>query len=484
MLNKIRDSRIKHKFLLIFGFLIFIVMIAYVGLVENAKTNNFQRLERDHLGYVDMVLLHSRQLQDIKQPVQNSKGIRDILDKRSDSFVEMGLVQVLEGMAKIIGSFYGMINPIEEYFFRMAGFGSIFDIVDDGYEDVKIMQKTVGDYKNQGISYDMFREKLASFAKTVRGYDDAFAEVVSSASHFVYATMMLMFTIALILVGVMSLFIYREVMRSLNAAKESISTSSQELQANSKQQLQAISGQTASMTEISSVMQELAATSKQVADASSKTASLAGDTSKAVEDGQASLNHSIEGTNKIKERVETIVSNMLSLGEKSQQIGVVLDVINELSQQVTVLSYNATIEAAGAGEMGKRFMAVADRIIKLAERSVASGKEIKTIIDDIQTDSNKTIMSTEDGMKAVKEGIAASMGVQESLDKISGFSKHVLSSADEINLSLNQQKTSVEQAASEMEDITSLVRETEDASKQVLETANQLLDMSEMLERL
>ncbi|MDY6843024.1 MAG: methyl-accepting chemotaxis protein, partial [Thermodesulfobacteriota bacterium] len=184
------------------------------------------------------------------------------------------------------------------------------------------------------------------------------------------------------------------------------------------------------------------------------------------------------------EKMEIISSNMLSLGEKAQQIGIVLDVINELSQQVTVLSYNATIEAAGAGEMGKRFMAVADRIIKLAERSVESSKEIKAIIDDVQNDSHKTIMSTEDGMKAVERGIVYSSEVKQSLESIDEFTKHVLSSVDEINISLNQQKTGVEQAAAEVEDITMLVCETEDSSKQVMKTAEQLFDMAELLEKI
>ena len=151
---------------------------------------------------------------------------------------------------------------------------------------------------------------------------------------------------------------------------------------------------------------------------------------------------------------------------------------------MTVLSYNATIEAAGAGESGKRFMAVADRIIKLAERSVASGKEIKDIIEDIQADSNKTIMSVEDVGKSVSDGISAVSEVQNALEEISKFSQLMRDAVLEIDISSKQQTTGMEQAATAVEDITTLSSENDESSKQVLQTANQLLEMAEFVEQI
>ena len=95
---------------------------------------------------------------------------------------------------------------------------------------------------------------------------------------------------------------------------------------------------------------------------------------------------------------------MLELGKKSQQIGAVLDIVSELAEQTNILAINATIEAAGAGEAGKRFAVVADEIRKLADRVAGSTKEIRTLIDDVRSAVNTTVMATETGSKAVDAG--------------------------------------------------------------------------------
>ena len=484
MLGRLHNLRIKHKFILMSVFFLCSGVVADIGLYEVYKTNIFQRLEREHLGHLGTIAMRVKELEHIKKPAENQEEISSILSRESHQFYEMGLIQSMAAMKSVAESFLTAANPIEKILFTMIGFGEAFYIAEKDCNDIALMQQTVEDYKRHRIPYDRFLEKLIHFTENVRKYDDEFNRIVNRASRIVSAAMISVGAIVLMIVAAFSVILYKGAMRPLNEAKNNIYASSQELQANSKQQLQSASSQTSAISEISSVMQELVATSRQVSESSSRANALAKDTNSAVKEGHVSLDQAMEGTHKIKEKMEIISSNMISLGEKSQQIGIVLDLINELSQQVTVLSYNATIEAAGAGEMGKRFMAVADRIIKLAERSVESAKEIKSIIDDVQTDSAKTIMSTEDGMKAVEKGIADSSTVKESLYKIDQFTKQVLASVDEIYMSLNQQKTGVEQAAAEVEDISVLVRENEDGSKQVMETADQLLDMAEMLEKM
>jgi len=482
MLEKIKRSQIRQKLLVIVVIFFLLGLIANIGLLEVVKMTDIQRLEREHMESLSIFELRTTKLAYIQKPAKSSQKIAAIIDGRSDTQSNKGLIQLLEEMKVGLDSFYDFVSPVELFLLKMTGVGrEMVQIAEKDYEDIAEMQKVIEDYKNHNISYDRFVEKLTSYAKTVRGNGETASEVINYTSHLVGVVAVSVVYVGLFFVLMVGLFIYKRMMIPLNDAKINIHTSSQELQANSKQQLQATLSQTTAIGEISSVMQELVATSGQVFELSSNASSLAKDTDAAVHEGHMALDQTIEGINKIREKVEVSVSDMLSLGEKSQQIGIVLDVINELSQQVTVLSYNATIEAAGAGEMGKRFMAVADRIIKLAERSVESAKEIKSIIDDVQTDSNKTIMSTEDSIKAVEYGVARSVEVKQSLEKISDFTRQVLISVDEINMSINQQKTGVEQAASEVGDITTLVRETEDSSKQALETANNLIDMARML---
>ena len=106
----------------------------------------------------------------------------------------------------------------------------------------------------------------------------------------------------------------------------------------------------------------------------------------------------------IKRQVDLIVTHMLDLGKKSQQIGGILEIINELAEQTNILAINATIESAGAGDAGKRFSVVADEIRKLADRVGGSTKEIRALIEEIRAAVNTTVMATESGTKAVDLG--------------------------------------------------------------------------------
>src|SRR5512144_839402 len=92
---------------------------------------------------------------------------------------------------------------------------------------------------------------------------------------------------------------------------------------------------------------------------------------------------------------------MLKLGEHSQKIGGIVDIIDEISDQTNLLALNAAIEAAGAGEAGRRFAVVAQEVKRLAERTVLATRQIRGLIEEIQAATNTTIMVTEDGTKAV-----------------------------------------------------------------------------------
>ena len=98
------------------------------------------------------------------------------------------------------------------------------------------------------------------------------------------------------------------------------------------------------------------------------------------------------------------MNHMLELGRKSQQIGGILEIINELAEQTNILAINATIEAAGAGEAGRRFAVVAEEIRKLADRVAGSTKDIRTLIDEVRSAANTTVMATEGGSKSVEAG--------------------------------------------------------------------------------
>jgi len=105
----------------------------------------------------------------------------------------------------------------------------------------------------------------------------------------------------------------------------------------------------------------------------------------------------------MQEKVDAIAKRSLSLGERSQEIGEILELITEIAQQTNLLALNAAIEAARAGDAGRGFAVVASEVRKLAERSISSSDSIRQIIGSVQDEANATIMATEQGARQARE---------------------------------------------------------------------------------
>jgi methyl-accepting chemotaxis protein len=172
---------------------------------------------------------------------------------------------------------------------------------------------------------------------------------------------------------------------------------------------------------------------------------------------------------------------MLDLGKKSQQIGAVLDIVAELAEQTNIVAINATIEANGAGEAGRRFGVVADEIRKLADRVGTSTKQIRAMIEEVRGAVNTTVMATETGSKTAEAGTQQFAEVTRSLREIAGLVATTTEASREIELSTKQQATAVEQVNVAMVDLAQASRETEASSGQTLSTASELASLSRAL---
>jgi methyl-accepting chemotaxis protein len=177
---------------------------------------------------------------------------------------------------------------------------------------------------------------------------------------------------------------------------------------------------------------------------------------------------------KISYRVEQIASRALSLGEKSHEIGRILDVIDDLADQTNLLALNAAIEAARAGEHGRGFAVVASEVRKLAERSMTATKDIQQIIGEIQAETNSTIIASEEGAKEVKQGTSLARGVVEALERISGMVDETTTAAKEISIATQQQRSASDQVVAAMNQVSDVSRQYAVGSKQAAAAAAQL----------
>lgn len=283
---------------------------------------------------------------------------------------------------------------------------------------------------------------------------------------------------------VLAVFLTRAVTTQVGAAVSQVQSSSAELQAASRQQASASKEQASSMTEVSTTMSELLATSRQIAESARRVWQIADETGRSAREGDVTVERAHASITSIRRQVDLIVVHMGELGKTSQKVGAVLDIVSELAEQTNILAINATIEAAGAGEAGKRFGVVADEIRKLADRVTASTKEIRSLVDDVRSSVNTTVMVTETGSKAVDAGSRHFNEVASSIRQIAAMVTTTTDAAREIELSTKQQSSAVEQVNGAIGSVAQSTRETEAGMAQTLQTAAQLADLSRQLLRM
>jgi methyl-accepting chemotaxis protein len=264
----------------------------------------------------------------------------------------------------------------------------------------------------------------------------------------------------------------------IGSAVRHIQSSSTELQASANQQATGAREQATAMTEIATTINELLATSRQIADSAKRVSQIAGQTATAARSGETTVTRGHDATATVRKQVDLIVGHMLDLGKKSQEVGSVLDIVSELAEQTNILAINATIEAAGAGDAGRRFGVVAEEIRKLADRVGASTKEIRGLIEDVRSAVNTTVMATEAGSKAVDVATATVVDVATSFRQIASLVGTTTDAAREIELSTKQQATAVEQVNLAISGAAGATRETEASARETLQTASQLADLS------
>ncbi|OJH41785.1 methyl-accepting chemotaxis protein [Cystobacter ferrugineus] len=281
--------------------------------------------------------------------------------------------------------------------------------------------------------------------------------------------------------SLVALVIGRSLERKLQTAISQVQGSSAELHSAASQQVSGAREQASATTEISITVKELLSTSRQIAGSAQQVARVADDTAGAAQTGKDTVQRAQEAIDVVSRQVDAIVTHMLELGKRSQEIGGILDIINELSEQTNILAINATIESAGAGEHGKRFAVVADEIRKLADRVGGATKDIRVLIDEIRAASNTTIMATEDGSKAVQSSAKQFSEVAGNFRRIAELVRTNLDVAREIELSTQQQTTAVEQVNTAILEVAQTARQAETTSSQTMQTANQLAQLSKQL---
>jgi methyl-accepting chemotaxis protein len=241
------------------------------------------------------------------------------------------------------------------------------------------------------------------------------------------------------------------------------------------------SQQAASLAEVTATMEELSRTSHQIAGNAESVKSSAEQTVEMAQQGTALVQESVAGMGRIKERVTDIAQKTLFLGEKSHEIGKVMDLIKEIAGEIHLLALNAAIESAAAGEHGRRFAVVASEVRRLAEKTRESTETIRALVSEIQSATQGSIQATEQGNREVdkwRETINLTAGAFE---EIIGMIEKTSEASMQISLATHQQTSANDQVVTGMRQVAEMVRLTASHMKESSASAAELKGMAAML---
>jgi len=276
----------------------------------------------------------------------------------------------------------------------------------------------------------------------------------------------------------------RNQLNEINEGINVLASSSSEIMA-SVTQMAASSAETAtSVGETTTTVEEV----KQTAEVSNQKARAVSEnavrTTEISSDGTKAIANTIEGMNKIRQQMSAIASMVVKLSEQSQTIGEITASVNELAEQSNLLAVNAAIEAAKAGEQGKGFTVVAQEIKMLADRSKEATAQVRVILRDVQKSISSAVMATEEGGKAVDEGLKLTSLTGDTIKTLSESVTEAAKAAIQIAASSQQQLEGMDQMVAAMENIKEASVQAAASTQQSVDSVNELQKVGQRLDDL
>ena len=217
---------------------------------------------------------------------------------------------------------------------------------------------------------------------------------------------------------------------------------------------------------------------KEVDASAIKSAEVARRTLVVTEQGAQAVRNTISGMDGIREQIQDTSKRIKRLGESSQEIGEIVDLISDITEQTNVLALNAAIQAASAGEAGRGFSVVAEEVQRLAERSGEATKQIGALVKTIQGDTHDAVAAMEKSTLGVVEGAKLSDVAGQSLREIERVSNELAALINSISTSTQVQTDMASEVANVMEDILKITVQTTEGTRLTANSIAQLNDLA------
>ena len=248
-----------------------------------------------------------------------------------------------------------------------------------------------------------------------------------------------------------------------SSAIEEVTSTMHEMSINVQNVVKNTQVQASSVAETSASIDQMVTSINRVADTAKVLLEIANRSREEVVNGISTMEKATDGLNRTNHAIQSSAEIINVLGHRADDIGKIIEVIDDLAEQTNLLALNAAIEAARAGEHGLGFAVVADEVRKLAEKSTQSTKEIADLIQSIQREARQAVENMERSTRIVEEGLSLGNDLGSALHKISNVVTEVYKFSQEIGAATNEQSVGSTQIAKATSRLTEITQEINSA---------------------
>ncbi|MCY7354677.1 MAG: methyl-accepting chemotaxis protein [Lysobacter sp.] len=275
----------------------------------------------------------------------------------------------------------------------------------------------------------------------------------------------------------------RSLVQTITDTSVQVAASAQETQATAMQLAEAAEYQAQEISTASDRISEIAASIDQVSKSSAESAVVAQRSVQIATNGAGVVRQTIQGMDSIRDQIQETSKRIKRLGESSQEIGSIVELINDISEQTNILALNAAIQAASAGEAGRGFAVVADEVQRLAERASNATKRIETLVQTIQSDTNEAVSSMEQTTAEVVSGARLAEDAGTALGEIERVSTDLSNLIQGISSASQQQSSAASNITQTMNTIQQITSQTSQGASQTAESIGNLAQLAADLRR-
>ena len=270
----------------------------------------------------------------------------------------------------------------------------------------------------------------------------------------------------------------------LQGIVDAVSSASREISAQIDESSRGSDEQSRRVSETATAMEEMTATVLEVARSASQTAETSDGAKLKAEEGSRIVSQVVQGIGLVEAQARELKDDMGVLGKQAEDIGQIMNVINDIADQTNLLALNAAIEAARAGEAGRGFAVVADEVRKLAEKTMAATKQVGDAIGGIQQGTRKNIENVDRSGKTINDATDLANQSGESLQAIVNLVEMAATQISSIATASEEQSAASEQISRSIEDVNRISSETAQAMQRSAQAVNELAEQTGALQNL